>query len=79
MRLEFKCPVCGGSRWGTDATSADVTGHCNTPGCGFTWPRAADFRFFRRIERATSRAEFERWRDTERLGWQSALNGAVRT
>jgi hypothetical protein len=45
----FKCPRCGGYKWGTNNISSDYskwTGHCQGgdgfEGCGFTWDRARD-------------------------------------
>jgi hypothetical protein len=44
MGLKFKCPRCGGYRFGTSmAGDWNVAmGHCNTGTCGYTWKRSED-------------------------------------
>jgi hypothetical protein len=49
-RSEFRCPVCDGMTWGTsgDIRMPGARGHCNWPGCRFTWRRDDhDFLVFR--------------------------------
>ena len=47
-RKEFKCPECGGFRWGTTNCNQDFSewvGHCND--ChNFKWPRTEDHKYF---------------------------------
>ena len=48
MKLEFRCPQCGGKMFGTsNATSDDAEGHCNSydsdgSRCGYRWERSMD-------------------------------------
>lgn len=47
-RKEFKCPECGGFRWGTTNCNQDFSewvGRCND--CNnFKWPRTEDHKYF---------------------------------
>jgi len=63
--VEFRCPKCQGTEWGSDG----ITGRCEEPGilgsrgtCTFTWSRRHDHRvFFRKDNGAgfASREELE--------------------
>ena len=41
---EFRCPLCGSRRWGTDMTQPEWVGYCSE--CPFTWPRTEDAKYF---------------------------------
>ena len=51
-RIEFHCPKCLSTHFGTTATNnwANATGHCNGHSCKFTWPRAEDWKVFYIVE-----------------------------
>ena len=62
--LEFICPTCGSTRWGTstgirNGVSVPI-GHCNGEGrrCLFRWQRKNDYRVFVKVRRFTSREDF---------------------
>ena len=40
--VEFRCPKCGSSAWGTSSNA----GFCKRTPCTFRWSRAHDFRVF---------------------------------
>lgn len=64
LAIEFICPRCGSTRWGTsNGIRKGVTvpiGHCNGDGrrCDFRWQRTQDWKVFVRAARFTSREEF---------------------
>jgi hypothetical protein len=53
LNMTFKCPLCGGSKFGSMILGRDPNGpmvrHChgrNGPlGCEFSWPEAEDWRY----------------------------------
>lgn len=62
-RSIFVCPKCENrykEGWGTVGMKpwSKAIGHCH--GCGFTWKRSDDWKYFVRIGRYASRAEFKR-------------------
>lgn len=68
----FVCPMCGGSKWGTNGS---ITGVCRGEAdgltrCPFTWSRRYDWRFFIRED---SGARFVSAEAFEEFGCASAL------
>ncbi len=39
--IKFVCPKCGSQRWGHRS--------CNRTGCGFSWDRKDDWKYFKQI------------------------------
>jgi hypothetical protein len=64
VNSEFRCPKCGGFRWGTSNCTEPFSkwiGHCHNFACRFTWKRSTDdWRHFIFTVRPT-RAEYQRF------------------